>query len=279
MKFIYLLVFVGLLGFGGYWIEKNRPEWKNRVIEMINSGTFHTLEAKFTPKQIMERHKRELLKDDNHKFLNSELKFYPYVLMDVKYTDLRSAHTGEGVILWDLINGEMVINTKNWEMTHGYGDCIKAGVDKSEFKILNLLAKRGGALDLEGLSRALHIENDILYAWIDSCRKKKLIVQSGNQYRLHLQSPRLHVIPETMIEDRLVTKSFKNAERLPRRFAPSQIRRIAEAAFGNDFAIRNMVPIYLPICSITVLNPDGTEHTSFWNALNGKELDFTTLIE
>ncbi|MCI5051598.1 MAG: hypothetical protein MRY21_00495 [Simkaniaceae bacterium] len=279
MRLISSIVFIGMLVGGYVWVSKKKPEWKNRVMELINSGSFHTLEARFTPQQIMDQHKRTLLKDEHHKYLPSKVKFYPYLFMEVKYTDYRHAHTGEGIILWDLMDGEKLINTKNWEKTHGYGDCIKAGVEKSEFKILNLLAQRGGALDREGLSRALHIENDILDAWIDACRKKKLVVQNGNLYRLHLQQPRLNVLPETIVEDRLVTKSYKNAERLARRFSPSQIRRIAEAAFGNDFAIRNMVTIYLPVYCITVLNPDGSEHTSYWNALNGKELNFTSLIE
>ena len=279
MRFISFIVLVGILGSGGYWANKKYPHLKDTVIDFIGSGRFHTLEARFSPEQIMSLHAKELLKDKDHKFLDPVLKFYPYLFLDVKYANPENTHTGEGIILWDLIDGEKVINTRNWEKTHGFGDCIKAGIDKSEFKIINLLAQRGGALDREGISKILKIESDILDTWIESCRKKKLVVQNGNQYRLHLQMPRLYVTPETLNIDYLVTKSYKNAPRLSKKFSSSQIKKIAEAAFGPDFAIRNVTEVFLPICTITVQNPDGTLHTTYWNALNGQEISFHSLLE
>ena len=87
--------------------------------------------------------------------------------------------TKEGVILWDLTDGEMVIDTKEWEKTHGFGDCINANTDRHEFKIINTLAYKGGSADRETLSKALHVDNDVFDAWIESCRRKQLIVQIG----------------------------------------------------------------------------------------------------
>ncbi|MBI5274215.1 MAG: hypothetical protein HY860_04090 [Chlamydiales bacterium] len=280
MRLVYWLLLIGIvIGGSSYYIQKKKPQLKSKITQFANAGKVHTLEARYTPEQIMESHEKELLKDEDHRFLTPEVKFYPYLLLEVKYTTSNNLYTGEGIILWDLIDGEMVTSTRSWDKTHGFQDCIKAGVDKSEFKILNLLARRGGAIDREGLSKALNIENDILDAWIDNCRKKKLIVQSGNQYRLHLQSPKINVVPETHIADRLVTKQLQNGKCLQKRFSANQIKKIAYAAFGQDFAIRNTIMVYLPICSITVQNPDGSIHTSYWNALNGQELAFSSLIE
>ncbi|MCH9612238.1 MAG: hypothetical protein S4CHLAM102_07240 [Chlamydiia bacterium] len=266
------------LGYGGWWVNTNHPEVKTRVLEFVNSGHFHTLEARYTAKQIMDANRKVLLKDERHKFLEAVTKFTPYVLMQVKYSNSEQT-TGEGIILWDMVDGEMVLNTRNWEKTHGFGDCITANVDKSEFKVINILSQRGGILDRDGLTRILQVESDVLEHWIDRCRRKKLVVQAGNNYRLHLQNPRLNVLPETAIDDNLVTKSFKNAERINRRFSKAQIRRIAESAFGNDFAIRNTLNVFLPIYSITVQNPDGSLHTSYWNALNGMQLSFSSVID
>lgn len=279
MKALYLCIIIAALGGSGYYVDKKYPQLKHKVLQYVSGGHIHTLEAKFTPQQIMETYERQLLKDENHKFLRSDVKFVPYLLMDVKYTSENNQYTGEGVILWDLYVGEMIVNTKNWDKTHGFSDCIKAGIGKSEFKILNLLAKRGGALDRDGISKALHVENDLLDAWIDNCRKKKIIVQNGNLYRLHLQDPKLNVVPETYIANRLVTKQRQNVKKLARKYSVRQIRRVAQAAFGQDFAIRSTRQIYLPVCSITIKNPDGTEHTSYWNALNGQELPFNCIIE
>ena len=278
MRILSTLVTLGALGFGAYWVNDHYPDLKNKALEFLSTGEFHTLEVRYTSDQIMESQKPVLLKSIKHQYSNADLKFYPYLLMEVKYTHPNNS-TGEGIILWDLMDGEMVINTNNWDKTHGFGDCINANCDRSEFKIINLLAQRGGALDREGILSALRIENEQLDNWIDHCRKKKLIVQKGNQYRLHLQDPNMNVIPQTSIDDRLVTKPYKTAERLSRRYSSAQIKKIAERAFGNDFAIRSTLDVYLPIYSITVENPDGSLHTSNWNALNGKRLSQSTFIE
>jgi hypothetical protein len=44
------------------------------------------------------------------------------------------------------VGSDKVINTKEWDKTHGFGDCIYADTNVQEFKILSLLAKKGGLL-------------------------------------------------------------------------------------------------------------------------------------
>ncbi|GAB5412388.1 MAG: hypothetical protein ChlgKO_15020 [Chlamydiales bacterium] len=278
MKIFSTLFSIGALAAGAWYVNDRYPDLKNQAIEFFHTSTFHTLEVRHTGKQIMENNRFELLKTPNHKYKDVALKFYPYLLMEVKYSHQNNT-TGEGIILWDLVDGEMVVNTHDWEKTHGFGDCIHAGLERNEFKVINLLAKRGGALDREGLTSSLHVDNEILDNWLERCRRKKLIVQSGNQYRLHMEMPHLNVRPHTIVDDRLVTKPSEKARRIPRRFSPVQIRRMAERAFGYDFAVRSTIDVYLPIFSITVENPDGTLHTSNWNAVNGKRLSHSSFIE
>jgi hypothetical protein len=219
----------------------------------------------------MESHRKDLLKDNRHRYLEPQLKFYPYLLMEVKYS-LSPDKTKEGVILWDLIDGEMVLDTKDWEKTHGFADCIKANTQGHEFKILSLLAKKGGAINKEQISQSMKIEGEILNAWLESCTRKKLIVHAGDKYRLHLQNPRLKWIPETKIAQWLVSKPFKDAVRIPKRFSVKQVEKFSKAAFGGDYTIRRTQYLYLPVHSILVQNPDGTVQTTYWNALNGKNL-------
>ena len=66
---------------------------------------------------------------------------------------------------------------------------------------------------------------------------------------------------------------------MPKRFRTSQIETTAKAAFGNDFAIRKTTEIFLPVYSIVVQNPDGSQMTTYWNALNGKKLSASFHIE
>lgn len=269
MRPIVILIALLVLGLGAFWSWNYFPHFRSKVEEFLSPSTFQTLEVRYSAESIMEAHRKELLKDGDHVFLEPTLKFIPYLLMDVKYTRSQDK-TGEGIILWGLVDGEMVINTGTWEKTHGFTDCIASNATRHEFKIINALASRGGAWDREGLSKFLNIENNTLDTWVDSCRKKSLIVQNGNVYRLHLQNPKLQVIPETKLEHWLVTKPTKHALRVQKRYRSSQIETIARAAFGNDFAIRKTAEIFLPVYSIVVQNPDGSQMTTYWNALNGK---------
>jgi hypothetical protein len=242
-----------------------------KVEQWLRVGHFHTVVARYTAEQIMQKEARYLLKDQNHKFLDPQLQFYPYILLEIKYS-LSDEKTREGTILWDLSDGEMVLDTKTWEKTHGFGDYIQAKAQTQDFKILNFLAKKGGACDREALSKSLRVENETLDGWIDNCRKKKLIVQSGNRYRLHLQNPKFPSSPETLMEERLVTKPYHKTVCSSRIYSLSQIQMLAKAAFGRDFTIRKSIDLYLPVHCIAVQNPDGSIHTTYWNALNGKQL-------
>lgn len=275
MRLIFLFVTLAAAIYGYWQLDLSHPQIKGQikthVAELLNSGDFHTLELRHTASHIMETSRRELLKSNRHQYLEPKLKFYPYLLLEVKYRHTED-ETREGVVLWDLTDGEMVIDTKTWQKTHGFGDCITAGAERNEFKILNVLARKGGSIDREGLSKLLHVDNEILDAWIDSCRRKKLIVQAGNRYSLHMQNPRLKTYPETKTEERLVTQAHRDAERVTRRYSLSQIERLTRAAFGQDFTIRRTTDVYLPVHCIAVQNPDGSIHTTHWNAMNGKRL-------
>jgi hypothetical protein len=277
MRWLLTIGLLGSLGYGAWWMSDSKPDLKEKATELFNYGSFNTLEIKYSAKQIMENHRRELLKTSRHQYLEPQLKFYPYLLLDVKY--VVSDATEENVMLWDLCDGEMVLSTRSWEKTHGFGDCIQAGTDRHEFKIINAIAKKGGSCDRETLTKTLHVENDIMDIWIDSLRRKKLIVQNGNRYRLHLEDPHLKSLPSTLLDERLVTQACKHTHRVSRRFSLSQIEKISQAAFGTDFAIRHTKDVYLPVHCIVVQNPDGSIHTSLWNALNGKRINYTHSID
>jgi hypothetical protein len=272
MRFFLKLSLIAGIIYGGYWAWDNVPMVRSVSYDLLHIGKFRTLEVRHTAEHIMEMHKRELLQDSNRNFLEPTLQFYPYLLMEVKYSTAPD-RTHEGIILWSLVDGEMVLNTSNWEKTHGFMDCINSGADRNDFRVINALASRGGMMDREGLARMLGEDNEKLNQWIDSCRKKSLVVQAGNYFRLHLERPKLQVPPETKLDQWLVTKAAKNAFRVPKKLRRKQIEGIAKAAFGGDFAIRNSRVVFLPIYMITVENPDGSQMTTYWNALNGRRIE------
>lgn len=271
MRILFTLITLGAACYGLWWLSGTKPEVKTKIEELLNTGSFNTLEVRYTASQIMATQRKRLLKDNRHKFLEPSVKFFPYVLMEVKYT-VSDKKTKEGVILWDLNDGEMVIETKQWSKTHGLGACISANADRHEYRVIHTLVSKGGSADRETLIKALHVDSEVFDSWIESCRRKQLIVQSGNRYRLHIEKPHLQSIPSTKIDERLVTKPHRNAHRTPHRYSLSQIEKNARAAFGNDFAIGKTMDLYLPVHCIVVQNPDGSIHTSHWNALNGRRM-------
>ncbi|MGM0440289.1 MAG: hypothetical protein ACQEP8_04145 [Chlamydiota bacterium] len=282
-RLLYTLIIAGSAVFGTYWLVNTTPqvqEWSQHAKDLLksylDSGEFLTLEERFKPDDIMASNKPDLLKSKDHQFIDATQMFFPYLLLEVKYTSQRK--TEEGVIIWGLEDGEMVLDTDNWEKTRGFQDAINADVNRQEFKVLNALASNGGILDRERLQRTLQIDNDLIDTWIDSLRRKQLVIQNGNEYRLHLYRPKLSVKPATRIEESLVTKQYKGSKRISSRYSKSQIEKIAKAAFGSNFAIRKVTEVFLPVYAIRIKNPDGSIMTSYWNALNEAMIEDTLVL-
>jgi hypothetical protein len=266
------LILLGLVVVGGWWTWTHVPAVRNFVERHIDRGEFLTLESRFSSDQVMEQHRSALLTDAEHVFRRPEMLFFPYALMEVKYSDSKKS-TREGLILWSLTDGEMVIDTATWEKTHGFQDCLDASATRSDYKVINALAQTGDSLDPDTLASLLYVQSDLLDQWLESCRRKKLVVPTGSGYRLHFQNPRLQVNPETHITQALVTRSLKQGGHLKPIYSVGQVERGAANAFGRDFVVRRTRLVYLPVHRITVQNPDGTVHTTDWNALNGKRIE------
>jgi hypothetical protein len=278
MRVTITLMTLAALIFGGWYAWNYNTPFRNFLAEYVDNGEFLTLEARFTPQQIMETNRQMLLKDNMHAFNEPELKFHPYLLIEAKYLT-PDKKTREGVLLWSLVDGEMVINTDNWEKSYGFEEALRSKATPSEFKILNALAKNNGALSKEELQHELRIETQTLAPWLESARQKHLITIRGDRIQLHIQNPKILVAPETKITQWLVTKPYNHAQRIKAKYTQNQIEDLAAAAFGSEFTIKNATEVFLPVYCIEVSNPDGSIMTSFWNALNGKQIQPKYLAE
>ena len=270
MRRLLAVILLGCIGVGAWWLWNNSGQFRDAISGYVANGEILTLEARYTAEQLMDSHKRELLVDDQHSFQEPTLKFYPYLLMEVKYT--QDKKTKEGVVLWSLVDGEMVLNTESWEKTHGFEDAIDANASKNDFKIMNALAKKNGTMTVDELQNELHLEPDTLAPWIDSVLDKHLIIKKGNQLKLHFQNPKILVAPQTKLTQSPVTKPYNHAQTVAKKYGRSQVENAATGAFGSDFTIRRAYEVFLPVYSIEVLNPDGSVLTTYWNALNGKRI-------
>lgn len=269
MRQISLCVLFIALGVGGYLFFTQDGA---AVKQYVGSGEVTTLEARYTAAQIVEANRGKLRIDAQHTLEEPYLRLYPYLLMEVKY-NLADKKTREAVLLWGMTDGEIVINTDSWETTHGFKDALDVGANRNDLKLLFALDDNNGVMSREELLKKLHVEPDQLENWVASARQKQLIVQKGNNYYLHFESPKLNVIPQTKITQALVTLSSKQAVRIPKRYSVAQIEKMAKAAFGTDFTIRSAKELFLPVYSLDISNPDGSLLTTEWNALTGQRVD------
>lgn len=271
LKPFVIAMLCGGIGFGIYSLWEANPNMQAAIGQYVDNGEIKTLEVRYTPEKIMELYRKELLSDNERTFQKADLQFHPHVLFNVKYitTDKK---TREGILLWSLVNGEMVIDCQNWETTHGFEDAINAQANRNDFRILNALEKAKGKLTLEQLQKELQLEENLLVSWLENAKDKHLIVQKGNEIQLHFQNPRLLVSPQTKISQCVVSKPYSHSQKISRRYSPGQIERITQAAFGQDFTIRSQEAIFLPIYSLEILNQDGSVRTVDFNAVTGSPI-------
>lgn len=272
MKFIAGLLFLIALGGGAWYTWNNVPSLRESVQEKMNAEAFRTLEVRFSADEIMSKNRAFFLKSSSHSFLEPELLYFPYVMMEVKYSR-DAASTSEGILLWSLKDGEMVLDTQHWEQTHGFEDCLLAKATEQDFKVLHALIESKGVTDREKLYHKFKVEENVLNDWIDSCKIKKLVVASGNKVRLHFNKPKLAVEPITHLGESLVTQPVRYSTRVKSKYTVSQIKKFTQVVFGVDFAIRKTQEVFLPVYQISVKNPDNSVLSTYWNALNGRQLE------
>lgn len=271
-KRIPLMIYFIVLGSCGWWLWQSDvfANWKDRILQYVDNRDIVTLEARYSPEQILESHREEILGNNKRTLQSTTLNYYPYLLLDVKYPE--KSQTREGVLLWGLTDGEMVIHTDSWERTHGFRDCLECQAGRNDFKILYAIARHQGSILVDDLQKELHVEREVLATWLEGAKQKGLIIQKGNLLQLHFENPLLLVTPQTKIKHHLVSKPFSEGQKIARNYTHAQIVNITQAAFGNDFKIRSEQEIFLPVYKLEVLNPDGSLQFSEWNALTGQRI-------
>lgn len=275
-KRLRLTLWAVLFAFAGWWLLQTdfASNLKEPLLRYVDNKDIATLESRFSLEQILQSHQQEILgsdKSDKRILKRTSILYYPYLLLDVKYTTADQS-AREGVLLWGLNDGEIVLNTGSWEKTHGFKDCLDCNATRSNFKILQSLAKKQTGMSIEELKKETGMGKETLEPWIKDSLDKHLVIQKGNLYQLHFEQPRILVTPQTDFKHPIVLKDQGSSQKGSRVYSRSQIVRLTKAAFGDDFKIRSEEEIYLPVYRLEVVNPDKSIHISEWNALTGQRI-------
>lgn len=262
--------FIFIIFFASLWILNESSEISETIAQYVQNGDFLTFKTRYSAEEIMNNRRDELLPDSSYSYLESNLKFHPHLLMEIKYTF--NQRPREGILLWSLVDGEIVLDTETWSKTHGFQDALLVDASRNEFTLINTLVKHNGMITKDRLKKELNLDLEVIEPWIESARSKHLIVQKGNILFLYFENPKIPVSPQTKINEEIVTKPYNFAQKFLGKFSKKQIERISKAAFGADFTIRSMQEVCLPVFGIEVLNPDGSLQTSYWNGVTGQRM-------
>jgi hypothetical protein len=266
---IFIVAILGVLGLSGWYFYN--PSGFTALAGAFSTEEFRTFKIRHSAESIIAAHQKELLSSPESNLEDPKLIYYPFLLMEVKYTQDSKNKTAEGVLLWGLCDGEMITDTSKWEKTRGFEDCIIANVKGEDFAVLRELHRLSGKASREQLCQKLE-ESDVEGA-IDNCITKKLIVEEAEALRLHFENPHFETMPETHCNEFVVSLPKQPPFIAKKRYGASTIEKFASTAFGAHFAIKNSKPIFLPVYEIAVHNQDGTFLKTYWNALNGKRMD------
>jgi hypothetical protein len=260
MRFLFTLIILGALGYGGYWTYNNVPQVRDAVDHLwskIDHSQVQTLQLRYDAEQLARSG-------------DSELQLHPYLMIDSKYTDA-SGETMEGTLLWDLTDGELILNASTWEKTHGVQDCLQVRATPNDCRILRGLTDLGSRASRADLASHLHLDGRTLQRHLTAAAKRSLVTFQNDQWRIHIATPHLAFIPETATSRPLATQPM-GGHIQPKRYSTRRVESLAQSLFGESFAIRQTTLVYLPVYSVSKKGSDGALGYTSYNALTGAQL-------
>lgn len=268
-RFFWLCCFM-LIGFAAFWGYQHRERLEYMMHSKDNEDTIETFETALQPEELLAKQSRLLL-TPQHSFGPVSLIFAPHLLLNVKYSpDGKSSKASTA--LWDLTDGELVLNTNSFEHSQGFADCLVSQASADDFRLLHTLAQRGGALSKEVICKEMGGDDAVICERIESLKKRHLVIVSNDIVRIHVESPLIKLEPTTFITKPLVERTILYKAILTGKYTTSDIQSLVQAAFGQDLAIRSTRLVYIPLYEIQINNPDGSVRKTLWNAISGKEI-------
>jgi hypothetical protein len=256
---------------GGYWGYHHLDTLEQFISFSDKEETIETFETSIQPDELLSHQAQNLLLSKQHVWGPVRLYFSPHLFLQVKYSASGRA-TVNTAMLWDLIDGELVLNTNNFDRTQGFADCLNSKASADDFRLLHLLFKRGGSLSKEQMVNDLGMADETVCERVDSLKKRHLVVVSNDVVRIHVESPLLKVEPISTITKPVVHRKTTRSMLFPSTFKKTEIESLIQNAFGSDLAIRSSRIIYIPIYEVQVLNPDESLRKTYWNAISGQQL-------
>jgi len=266
-RFFFLIVFAIFSGMALSFWGGNLGHAIQRYVE---NEEFLVLKQKYTADDIVEAHRKELFGEKDASLDDVSLQFHPHLLMEVAY-QTSSHRLGKGVLLWSLVDGEMVIDASSWEKTRGFSRALQAKADFQDFLVLNTLARFDGELSLQRLYRELRMDKGVFLSVMQRVKDKSLVMQKDAKVSLLGLNSCFPIAPRTTIGSWFMNRSYAHAKCVKVRYSEDEVQELALAAFGDrDFKIIRSSRVYIPVYNVLVRNHfDGSLDFSAWNGMTG----------
>ncbi|AAP04824.1 membrane protein [Chlamydia caviae] len=284
---LYFVTFVGSL-FCGVFLWDNVPcahkamqvtasysvnvfEKSCRFVRKVSGfERLRVFERKFSPEQVLAFFPEHI--EGN---ASIELTFVPHTLMHVRFSKEDAAKktmvSQEGDILWNLANGEMVLNTGAWSYSKGFRECLMLKAGKQDVSVMQTLANLGGAATKDSLAQALSMKNIRADKVIRACQKKKLIFSTGSQIGSHFQQLQPIKGCTTIIHSSPVwLRRPRGSSMVSPQFSEDRVSNLAGMIFGNNFLILNKAVVYVPVYQVSLMAADNSVRIEYINAVTGK---------
>lgn len=209
-----------------------------------------------------------------------ELMLVPHILMHVRYPgDESTVKKGaqpvsqEGTILWNLVEGEIVLNTSSWTCSKGLRECLLLKAKTQDIQVMQTLASLGGSASKETLSHALSLKNIPADKVIKECFRKKLIFLKDNHVTSHL--PQINLIRgcTTVLQTQPVwLQKPKDASICTPHYSSEQVQKLTKRIFGSNFIILESSSVYIPMYKVSMKSSDSSVRLEYVHAITGKKL-------
>ncbi len=260
---------LALLISGGFFALEYHPEWKTTITSLLDSPV-QSLTPKYDIQHALNMLEPTLRSQQYILAQQTKTEHLPLAILSVKYPFQET--TKEGIEIWDLVCGEMILHADVWDQSHGLSECLTQWVTSDEFSILVTLAQLKGSLSLNALAEKLSVEPERLVQILQKCMHKHLILEKNGNYKIHMHNPILKVPPETVVHSQLTIEKKNVTNKLPKKHSVHKVSKTAEALFGPGFHVKEHAEAFLPIYVFTIKSADGSLSQRYFNSFNGKEM-------
>ncbi len=250
---------------------------KHRVDSLLNrvlmkSKSIRTVESAFGEEAIIAAVKSQMpLRGQT--IGETKLFYTPFLLVDVKHVSKDRMSTKESSMLWDLLEGELVLSLDSFQTTSGFRDCINSQANSKDFYFLHSLAQEESkSLSIAQLVSICGLRENEVMKEIESLRRRHLVTFRNGVVRLHITIPFFQVEPWTHLSKPFVQKNVPTYSLIPESFSQKSVEKCITHAYGQDVAVLHSEFVWLPIWQISLQNSDSSIQMVFWNAISGNEL-------